>query len=123
MEYTYNILNKVYYWMLSKKKNVEVRILKEKSERIQVGDFITFNNQDCEGKFIRVRVIDKKIFNNVEELLDVHDVNNIMPNHTDIELKELLYKIYGDDLNVKKLVAFNFEYLLSDEDSGNEKDD
>lgn len=29
MEYTYNILNEVYNWMLSKYKNIEVRILKE----------------------------------------------------------------------------------------------
>ncbi len=29
MEYSYNILNEVYNWMLSKYKNIEVRILKE----------------------------------------------------------------------------------------------
>ena len=31
--------------MISRRKNIEVRILKEKSEAIQVGDIITFNNQ------------------------------------------------------------------------------
>ena len=46
MEYTYNILNEVYNWMLSKHKNIELRILKEKSKKIKVGDFITFNNLD-----------------------------------------------------------------------------
>lgn len=114
MEYTYNILDSVYYWMLSRQKNIEVRLLKEKSEKIQVGDFIVFNNQDCVGQFIKVKVIGKKIFNNVGELLDEYDVNNIMPDHTDIELKELLYKIYGEELNKKKIVAFKFEYLSSD---------
>ena len=114
MEYTYNILDSVYYWMLSRQKNIEVRLLKEKSEKIQIGDFIVFNNQDCVGQFIKVKVIGKKIFNNVGELLDEYDVNNIMPDHTDIELKELLYKIYGEELNKKKIVAFKFEYLSSD---------
>ena len=60
MEYTYNILDKVYSWMLSKQKNVEVRILKEKSEKIQIGDIITFNNQENEGKYIKAKVINKK---------------------------------------------------------------
>lgn len=34
MEYTYNILNEVYYLMLSGKKTIEVRLLKEKSNNI-----------------------------------------------------------------------------------------
>ena len=43
-EYTYNIIDDVYRWMISRKKDIEVRILKEKSEAIQVGDTIIFNN-------------------------------------------------------------------------------
>lgn len=38
MEYTYKILDEVYYWMLSKQKNIEIRLLKEKAEKIQAGD-------------------------------------------------------------------------------------
>lgn len=117
MEYTYNILNEVYYWMLSKKKNVEIRILKEKSEKIQVGDFIIFNNQDCDEQFIKVKVINKTIFNNVDELLKKYDVDSMMPNHNERELKELLYEIYGEELKTKKLVAFKFEYISSDKET------
>ena len=115
-EYTYNILDEVYQWMLSKQKNVEVRILKEKSSMIQIGDYITFNNQDNENEFIKVKVVDKDFFNNVDELLKKYDVNNIMPNHTCDELKDLLSKIYGDDLNKKPIVAFKLEYIASDKD-------
>ena len=43
-EYSYNIIDDVYNWMISRKKDIEVRILKEKSQAIQVGDIITFNN-------------------------------------------------------------------------------
>lgn len=119
MEYTYNILDEVYYWMLSRRKNVEVRILKEKSEKIEVGDFITFSNQDHAGQFIKVKVIDKNVFNNVDELLNEYDVNSMMPNHTPDELKDLLNKIYGDELIRKKIVAFKFKYISSDNDKNN----
>ena len=71
MEYTYNILNEVYNWMLSKHKNIELRILKEKSKKIKVGDFITFNNLDQVGKFIRVKVISKELFDNLDDLLKI----------------------------------------------------
>lgn len=114
MEYTYNIIDDVYYWMLSKKKDIEVRLLKEKSEKINVGDYITFNNQDNEGKYIKVRVIDKKIFNSIDELLSTYEIDRMMPNHTEKELKELLNKIYKDELYNGKLVAFIFEYISSD---------
>lgn len=114
MEYTYKILDSVYYWMLSKQKNIEVRLLNEKSEKIQVGDFITFTNIEHEEKFIKVKIIDKKIFCSVEELLDKYDINHIMPNHTLEDIKEALIKIYGDESVAKKLVAFKFKYLSSD---------
>lgn len=112
-EYTYNILDDVYYWMTSLQKDVEVRILKEKSEKIQIGDYITFNNQDDKSKFVYVQVINKIIVNNVEELFDKYDVNRMMPGHTKEELIDLLNKIYGDELERKKIVAFEFKYLKS----------
>lgn len=113
-EYTYNIINDVYEWMTSRKKDVEVRILKEKSQAIQIGDIITFNNQDCNGKFVKVKVINKTIVNNMEELLENFDVSRMMPEHTEQELIDLMSRIYGDDLNTKQIVAFEFEYLSSD---------
>lgn len=117
MEYNYNILDQVYYWMKSKQKNVEVRILKEKSNAIKVGDFIIFNNQDQEGKYIKTKVVSKKIFDSVDDLLKEYDVNRMMPNHTEMELKNLLNEIYGDSLKSGKLVAIGFEYILCDEDN------
>lgn len=116
MEYKYNIINDVYYWMISRKKDIEVRILKEKSEAIQPGDYIIFNNQDSVGKYIKVKVVNKTIFNSIEDLLRKFDVNRMMPGHTNEELIELMQKIYGDELSKKQIVAFEFEYLLSDSD-------
>lgn len=117
MEYTYNILDKVYNWMISKEKDVEVRILKEKSSQIQIGDYITFNNMDNENQFIKVKVINKKQFDNVNLLLEEYSVNRIMPKHNEEELKELLNQIYNDELLTKPLIAFEFEYLYSDQDN------
>ena len=115
-EYSYNIINDVYNWMISRKKNIEVRILKEKSQAIQVGDIITFNNQDNFGKFIKVKIINKTIVDNVYELIEKFDVERMMPGHTKEDLVELMQKIYGDELNKKQIVAFEFEYLSCDSD-------
>ena len=115
-EYTYNIINDVYNWMISRKKNIEVRILKEKSQAIQVGNIITFNNQDSIGEFVKVKVINKTIVNNMKELLDKFDVERMMPGHSEEELVELMNNIYGSELNNKQIVAFEFEYLSSDKD-------
>lgn len=117
MEYKYNIINDVYNWMISRKNNVEVRLLKEKSEKIQIGDYITFNNINYSGKFVKVKIINKTIFNNVEELLLKYDVERIMPGHNTNELIKLINDIYGDELKNKKIVAFEFEYMLCDKDA------
>ena len=116
MEYTYNIINDVYYWMLSGKKTIEVRLLKEKSNSIQVNDYITFNNQDSEGRYIKTKIVDKIIYDSVDELIKNNDINKMMPNHSEQELIELLNQIYGNNLNDGKLVAFTFEYVTSDLD-------
>ena len=108
--------------MLSKQKNIEVRILKEKSEKIKAGDYITFYNQEHKGQYIKVKVIDKDIFDNIEQLLKKYDVNNIMPNHTTDELKIMLNQIYGEELITKKLVALKFEYISSEENKNEEND-
>ncbi len=111
MEYTYNILDDVYHWMLSKNKSVEVRILKEKSQKIQIGDYITFYHIADSSKYIKTQVINKKLFNNIDDLLKYYPVSYIMPNHTEMELKKLLKEIYKNELEEKKLVAFEIKYL------------
>ncbi len=115
-EYTYNIINDVYNWISSRKKEIEVRILKEKSQNIKAGDIIIFNNQDMIGKFIKVKVINKTIVQNVTKLLEKFEVERMMPGHTQEDLINLLRQIYGDELNQKPIVAFEFEYLSSDND-------
>lgn len=121
-EYTYNIINDVYNWMISRKKDIEVRTLKEKSEAIQVGDIIIFNNQDNIGKFVKVKVINKTIVDNVDELLEKFEIERMMPEHTVSEFIELMNKIYGKELDTTKIVAFEFEYLSCDKDINNNEE-
>lgn len=116
MEYTYNILNEIYYFILSGMKTIEVRLLNEKSENILINDYIIFNNIDDNDRYIKTKVIKKVIYNNFSDLIINNDVNKIMPNHTADELKKLLFEIYGERLNNHKIIAFEFQYMTSDLD-------
>ena len=116
-EYSYNIINDVYNWMISRKKDVEVRILKEKSQAIQVGDIVTFTNLDNVNQFVKVKIINKKLVNDIDELLENYDVSRIMPGHSKDDLTDLMNKIYGEELENKPIVAFEFEFLCCDNDT------
>lgn len=116
MEYTYNILNEIYYFILSGMKTIEVRLLNEKSENILINDYIIFNNIDDNDRYIKTKVIKKVIYNNFSDLIINNDVNKIMPNHTADELKDLLFEIYAERLNNHKIIAFEFQYITSDLD-------
>lgn len=117
MEYKHKVYDKVYHWIITKKKDVEVRTLEGKDEKIQVGDYITFYNLDYEEKFVKVKVIAKDIFSNVEEILKKYDISHIMPGHSPNDIKETMIKIYGKEVIEKKLVAFKIEYISSDNDN------
>ena len=87
MEYTYNILNNIYYFILSGMKTIEVRLLNEKSGNILINDYITFYNIDNNDRYIKVKVTNKKVYDDVNDLILDNDINKIMPNHTEEELK------------------------------------
>ena len=117
MEYTYNIYNDIYYLMLAGKKDIEVRLLNEKSEKILVGDNITFNNLDEKGKYIKTKIIKKTIYKDVDELLLDNDIERILPGRSKEDLVEILVKIFKEDFNSSKLVAFKFKYIDSNFDA------
>ena len=117
MEYTYNVYNDIYYLMLAGKKDIEVRLLNEKSEKILEGDFIIFNNLDEKGKYIKTKVIRKTVYKDVEELLLDNDIKRILPGSSKEDLVEILVKIFKEDFNNSKLVAFKFKYIESNFDA------
>lgn len=117
MEYTYNVYNDIYYLMLAGKKDIEVRLLNEKSEKILEGDFIIFNNLDEKGKYIKTKIIKKTIYKDVDELLLDNDIKRILPGSSKEDLVEILVKIFKEDFNNSKLVAFKFKYIESNFDA------
>lgn len=116
MEYTYNIYNDIYYLMLTGKKDIEIRLLNDKSLKILEGDFITFNNLSCEGRYIKTRVKRKSIYNNIDEVVINNNINRILPGSSKENLVKLLIQIFGDKVNNSKIVAFEFELIDSDLD-------
>ena len=117
MEYTYNVYDDIYHLILAGKKNIEVRLLNEKSEKILEGDFITFNNLDEKGKYIKTKVIRKTVYKDVEELLLDNDIERILPGSSKEDLVKILVKIFKEDFNNSKPVAFKFKYIDSNLDA------
>ena len=112
MEYTYNVYDDIYHLMLVGSKDIEVRLLNEKSEKILVGDFITFNNLDEKGKYIKTKVIRKTVYKYVEELLLDNDIERILPGSSKEDLVKILVKIFKEGFDNSKLVAFKFKYMM-----------
>lgn len=107
MEYSYRILEKVYNDMLSGKKTIEYRLLNEKSNNIQIGDYIKFIVQDKEEKYLITEVIDKIIYNNLDELWDSKDVMDNTLNYTKEEFIQAFNTIFGENkVKQSKIVGF-----------------
>lgn len=110
MEYNYRILEEVYNDMLSGKKTIEFRLLNEKSNSIQIGDYIKFIVQDNEEKYLIMEVIDKTIYNNLNELWDSKDVLNNTVNYTKEEFINSLNNIFGENkVKKSKIVGFKIK--------------
>ena len=107
MEYSYRIFEEVYNDMLLGKKTIEFRLLNEKSNNIQIGDYIKFIVQDNEEKYLITEVIDKIIYNNLDELWDSKDVLNNTLNYTKEEFIQAFNTIFGENkVGKSKIVGF-----------------
>lgn len=110
--YEYKIYNEVYSSMISGEKTIEFRLLNDKSKKINIGDKIKFTvvNDD---KYIIVEVLDKYIFNDIDDLWNNKELlNNNILNYTKEELKNKFYEIFGKDEVLKgKIVGIKFKLL------------
>ena len=109
---TYKIYKNVYDEMVSGKKNVEIRLLNEKSQKIKIGDKITFQVVDSDLSLI-VEVTNKYIYSNADELWEEKAiVSNNTLNYTKEEFACALYEIFGKDKVVSsKIVGIEFKIL------------
>ena len=96
MEYSYRIYDEVYNDILSGKKNIEFRLLNEKSSSIKIGDKIKFVVIDNENKYLITKVIDKFIYDNLDSLCqsDYYLNNNL--NCSKTEFIAMFNNIFGE---------------------------
>lgn len=108
----YQIYSSVYDEMILGKKNVEIRLLNEKSKRIKIGDKIKFQVLDSD-LYLIVEVTNKYVYSDINELYKDKDVTlNCVMNYTKEECLNALFQIFGKDkiLN-SKLVGIEFKIL------------
>ena len=112
MEYRYKIYKEVYDDMISGKKNIEYRLLNEKSDTIQKGDNIKFILVDNEEKYIITEVLDKIIYENVDELWKDKEVTNNILNLDKEGFINIMTQIFGKEtFESSKIVGIKFKLI------------
>lgn len=92
-------------------KNVEVRLYDEKRKQIKVGDELVFLKRPDDIERINVKVIDLKVYNNFEDLVDNYDMKRLyLPEYTkEMFLNELLRFYPLEEQKKYGVVAIEFE--------------
>lgn len=104
----YKIYESVYNDIISGKKNIEYRLLNEKSNNIKVGDYIKFTIED-DSRNIVVIVTNKYIYKDIDDLL----LNSSL-SYSKEELENLFNKIFGEE-KVKSSKIVGIEFKIKDE--------
>ena len=108
--FEYKIYDEVYKDIIEGKKTIEFRLLNFKSKSIKIGDEILFKVVDNEEKNVLVEVLNKCIYNNLDELCNSKAVLNNTLNYTKEELKNAFYSIFGKNLVDKsRIVGIEFK--------------
>ena len=109
----YRIYKSVYDDILLGKKNIEFRLLNEKAEKINPGDKIKFKVLDNDNLYILTNVVEKFIFNNIDELWEHKEIlsNNVL-GYTKEELISAFYDIFGKEKVINsKIVGIKFNII------------
>ncbi len=111
--FNYRIYSIVYDDIKNGKKNIEFRLLNEKTERITNGDIIKFSVVDEENKSVIVRVIDKIVYDNLEQLWnDKSSIENNILEYKKEEFINAFNNIFGKDkVDNSKIVGIKFELV------------
>ncbi len=110
--FEYRIYDIVYENIINNKKNIEYRLLNDKSEKIKPGDEILFKVIDNDNKSILVTVTKKYIYNNIDELWNSKDTSKNTLNYTKEEFTNTLYDIFGKEKVINsKIVGIEFKKI------------
>lgn len=109
----YRIYKSVYDDMLSGKKNIEFRLLNEKSDKIKLGDKIKFKVLDNDSLYILTNVVEKFVFNNIDELWRHKEIlSNNMLGYTKEKFISAFYSIFGKENVINsKIVGIKFNII------------
>lgn len=108
----YRIYQSVYDEMISGKKNVEIRLLNEKSKKIKIGDMIRFQVVESD-LYLMVEVTNKYIYKNIDELWENKNiVLNCVKNYTKEECLNAMFEIFGkENVLSSNFVGIEFKIL------------
>ena len=105
----YKIFKEVYDDIISGKKTIEFRLLNDKSKKIKKNDLIKFNVVDSDN-YIVVRVINKYIYNNLEDLWSHKEILANTLTYTKEQFFEAFDNIFGEKMaSNSKIVGIEFD--------------
>ena len=93
--FEYKIYDDVYNDMVSSKKTIEIRLLNEKSDSIKIGDEIKFVVLDNGEKYVLVEVLNKYIYNDIEDLWNHKEVLENILNYSKEDFVNTFCNIFG----------------------------
>lgn len=94
------------------RKKIEIRLYNEKSSKINIGDYITFNVLDNDNPKLRVQVTALLRYKNITELLKDIDSKLIVSNYPIEQTEELLGEIFGiDNVRSHDVIGIKFELI------------
>jgi ASC-1-like (ASCH) protein len=108
--FEYKIYDTVYNDMISGEKTIEFRLLNEKTKSIKIGDEIKFKVLDDEEKYVLVSVLNKYIYDDIDDLWEHKEISNNLLNYTKEELVNAFYEIFGKEKVMNsKIVGIEFK--------------
>lgn len=109
--FEYRVLKEVYEDIVFGKKDTEIRLLNEKSSSIKIDDVIRFKVLDNEEVYIDTKVVNLKIYNNVEEVWN--DRKNLLSTiNTFEEFRNVIYSIFKKEkVENSKLIGIQFKLV------------
>ncbi len=108
--YALKVLSKYLKYIKDNKKVFEVRLFREPYSLIKKGDVLILYDEF--GNVVRAEVKDVHIYNSFEELFKNIDYKKVIPFANSIsEALNEYKKIYGNNLNRNKVIAFKIKVI------------
>ena len=103
MEHSMKLYVEPFEAVRNNRKTIEIRLNDEKRQSIKIGDTIVFTNIESPEKKMKVKVLEKRVFDTFQQLFNYYD-NDELGYSDNVSLAQKvasIYKIYNqnDELN------------------------